>query len=409
MFKKFLISILIIILLSNFVFAIGISPTHAKIALKPGETKTMTFDIIKHVGTHADFTFIGDKEVLSGFDANPKRVPIPNRDNLVTITYTYPQNLSRGGYFGTSLIIEEVRVIEGSAVGGRAAVGVPISIFLQFLGKYGDAKFDAKDAKINQPVEFDVTINNWGTENFNSASGLITVFDSQNNKLAELRTENVPVAPMETKVLKVFWDSAGYPKGNYYATANVTFDELKQNLNDTFRIGELNVTIINFTRQVYQNTIANFYVTVKNEWNDPLDNLFADVTIKNGTQTISTFTASEKTINSWETKNMKGFFNTFDIPAGNYDASISLSFNEKGSSENHHANAEGGIEVLPYTPPKQNLTANESLKQIEEPTNSYFTTTNMMLFVMLLLFLFNIIIFIIKRREEREEDENKAS
>jgi hypothetical protein len=404
MFNKIVLPIILILLLSISCSAIGITPTRFQVSLKPGQSQTVTIDVIRHTGTQCNIYPIGDPEFIAAF-ASKGNYQLPNKNNNILLTFNYPTNISRGGYFGGQLVFEEMRPnVEGA--GARAAVGAPVSLLIQFIGKYAGAQLDAKDTKLNQPVPIALKITNFGTENIASASGTVSIFDNTHNKIGEVSTQPAPLAPMQSTTFNLTWDSNGYTKGNYYAEAYVTYDEKSATANDTFKIGTLNLKILNFSDTANQDTVNSFYIKVENEWNDPLENLFADVTLKNISGQVASFSISEQEINAWQVKNMKGFFNAQGIQPGDYDANILLAFNEVGITSKQHSNASGKIKVLPYTAPVKNETK-ETPKTTEAPTgfSAYLTMTNILMFILLIFFIINILIFILKRKKEDKKDE----
>ena len=65
------------------------------------------------------------------------------------------------------------------------------------------------------------------------------------------------------------FDTKGLRPGNYSATANMDFDGMKKTDSDNFRIGNLNVKVVDYTKELDNSGIKRFDVTVESEWNDP--------------------------------------------------------------------------------------------------------------------------------------------
>ncbi len=394
---KKLTALLIFLLVLPIVYSVGVSPAEAKINFKPNLETQITYRLRSNMNSamDVDLQLSGDLAEYATLSSN-KVFLNPGEYGSVNVSLKFPEKIEKPGNHAIRFIATE-STGTGGPVGARGEVISPIEIFVQYPGKYAEASLDAKDAKLGKDAEFVVTVNNVGTEKINGAKAVIDIYNG-NEKVGSVATDEKPVDIYGSATLNAKWNTKGQKQGNYKAVATVQYDEKSTTAQDNFRIGILNVKIIDYTKEVYEKQVNGFNVEVQSEWNDPVENLFADVSVLNGSYKLMTFSASEKTLSSWEIKNITGYLNTANLLVGSYKINIALSFNEIGSNEMHYSYKNGTIDVLKGG--KTEMPA----KGFESGFGSYLTTTNILILILILLVIFNLVWFWRRKKNKNEEE-----
>jgi hypothetical protein len=389
---KRLIALLIFLLVLPVVYSIGVSPAEVKINFKPNLETSIGYRLRSNMASamNVEIQLKGDLAEYATLGSD--RVFIePGKYGYVNVSLNFPAKIEKPGLHTIQFIATEATGT-GGPVGARGEVISMIKIFVQFPGKYADASLDARDAKLGKDAEFIVTVNNLGTEKINGAKAVIDIYNG-NEKVGTVKTDEKPIDIFGSATLNAKWSTKGQKQGNYRAVATVQYDEKTTTAEDNFMIGVLNVKIIDHTKEVYEKQVNEFNVEVKSEWNDPVENLFADVSVLKDNTELMAFSVSEKTLGPWEIKNLTGYFNTANLQVSSYEISIALSFNELGKNEMHYSYKNGTIDVL-----KAGETA-----MTAAGFGRYLTTTNMLIFILILLVIINIIWFWKRRKNEEEE------
>ncbi len=393
MIMKRLTALLIFLLVLPIAYSIGVSPAETKLNFKPNLETQLTYNLRSNMANAMDveLRLSGDLAEYATLSSDTIFIK-PGESGQATVSLKLPEKIEKPGEH-TIMFIATESTGTGGPEGARGEVLSPITIFVQYPGKYAEASLNAKDAKLGKDAEFIVTVRNLGTLKINGAKAVIDIY-SGNEKVGSVTTDEKPVDLFGSATLNAKWNTKGQKQGNYRAVATVQYDEKTTTAEHRFMIGILNVKIINYTKEVYEKQVNEFKVGVQSEWNDPVENLFADVKVLDNSKELMTFSASEKRLNPWEIKNLAGYFNTANIQAGSYDISIALTFNEIGSDEKHYSYKNGTIDVL--TGGEVAMTAKGG------GMGRYLTTTNILILILILLVIINLIWFWKRKKNEEE-------
>ena len=267
----------------------------------------------------------------------------------------------------------------GGMVSGRASIRTPIVIKVPYPGIYAVISFDVRNLNINETTNFAVTINNLGKKNISKAKAAIDIITNE-NLVETLFTEEKPVSVRTTEQLKAFFNASKHTPGPYKAIAHVTYDDKSKDLEKNFKIGTLNVEIINHTRAFFKDEIAKFDIEIKSGWNNKLDNVYAEVKVFNNTKEVSSFKTVSVNLKPWEKKIISNFWDSKGLGKGTYDVEITLFYEGSTTKLN------GKIDII-------------VLKEEASFFKKYFTTTNLLVIVVILLIIINIIILAKKRQK----------
>jgi len=379
------------------VFSVGVSPASVNVVFSPNLEQDIEFRFRNNMGQDMNILLRLEGEFSKYATLDSDKIFVADGGyGFTTVHLKLPEKPEKAGWNTIWLVATEAEVRGGGSVGAKGEVKVPINIFSQYPGKYVEVILDAKDAKIGEDAEFEVTVKNLGTENISSVKATIEIYNGK-KKLDEVKTDEKPLNVLESVKLYAKWPTRGQEPGKYFAKAIVDYDGNTAYANDTFRIGQLYIAITNFTKNAIAGTINKFLVEIESNWNDDVENVYADVFVfKNGEKKSQFKTISEK-VSKFEKKNLTGYLDASNIDVGIYDLSIVLNY------EGLTTNASGLLNV-----------SGERLPEVELPTaerpsgfGKYLTATNLLILIIILLVLMNIWLYK-RRKRENEAKQNQG-
>ncbi len=367
----FFMFLLTFLMCSYVVNAIRISPDSIRIEFEPNFEKSYIF-----YTERADNVGIAIEGELAKY-VNIEKNSIA-KDGTFVIKVKLPAEIETPG---KNLIFVGVTEggNEGGMVSGIASIRTPIDIRVPYPGIYAEIGFNAHDLNINETANFAVTINNLGKKDIDSAMAVIDIFDINARLVEKLFTEEKKVKINTPENLEVLFDASKHTAGMYKAIAHITYADKSKDLESTFKIGALNIQIINYTKTFFKDKIAKFDIEIESGWNSKIDNVFAEVKVFNNTKEISSFKTVSVRLEPWEKKKISTFWDNDGAGEGTYDVEINLFYEGKITK------VTGKIEIIT---PKE-----------ETSFKKYLAPINLLIVIVALLIIINIIVLFKKRKK----------
>ncbi len=211
----------------------------------------------------------------------------------------------------------------GTAIGTSIDIRGVIDIHVPYPGKYLELALSSHNVNIGEPVEFELFIASKGIEGVNITPKIEIA--SEEKIIETLYFTNRFLESQEEIKLKKTLDTTNYNAGNYNATVIVDYGRIAK-AESKFRIGDLVINIVNYTRQITIGGLQKFNIEIESGWNDEIDGAYAEVFILNATTDLLSFKTSSTSLTPWEKKNITGFFDTTDFTKGFYDANITIKY-----------------------------------------------------------------------------------
>lgn len=311
-----------IIVFSNVVSSLGISPGSVNIEYVPGAEHEFKYTVI---------TEDPESEVLVnlvGWLAKYANVSTERLRGTSTffVYLKLPESIEIPGFHELGVHVREVSSEEGS-ITTSVAIQTDIKIFVPYPGKYLEASLGIPDANFDSILPVEVRLANKGKESVLAKTD-VKFFSSPLDFIFSLSFDPLLLDPGQERFLSKNLNMSIFKPGNYLAEAIVDYGETVQ-VNRTFRIGYLFVNITNFTSGLEKKSIQKFFIEVESNWNEYLDNVYAIVNVSN-----STFKTDFKTVSTdlprWEKKTLEGFLDT-DKLEGAYDTDITVFYKDERS------------------------------------------------------------------------------
>ena len=368
----FLLVIVLGALLVQSVYAlVGISPPeHIDINFQPGLERDFTF---KGFGTTAETKLLirSEGELNSSITFDVSEINQTSSTNIFHAYLKLPDKIERPGNNVVYISLQTVSSAQRGVIGTSETVLVPINIYVPYPGKYIEASFTVDDVNLGEDLFFVLDVINRGTQDLNQLSASLNILDSVDTRLHALQTEKIFLAKEQRHKFELVLNSSRLGgQGPYKAEVSIFFDGETQVIKKQFKVGKLDINILNNTEMFEKDKINPFDIMIESIWNSKIDNIFAKVKIKD-----SEFQTPSISLDKWEIKTLKGFWDTTGFEEGFYDANITLFY--------------------------ENLTKSK-ISKVEIVKKFRLNTTMILISVMILVILVDIIWFCILIKKKRK-------
>ncbi len=226
---------------------------------------------------------------------------------------------------------EEVTAPGGVGIVAKTAAYHGIFINAPFAGKYLKGSMGVPPIKVGEKALFSFSFTHQGNETIDSLKGIISIFNRtrEGNVVAKLVFPPIRnIAPSDTKETTIPWDIGGIAVGDYFAVAELDYDGHKITFEQSLRIGDLVVKVLNYTREFVQEGISRMDILVQSFWNDPIEGVYSEVSL--GELRLKT---PESAIQPWEQATLASYVDTLALTLGQHPVAITTYFGGKNSVE----------------------------------------------------------------------------
>lgn len=323
MSKKILLlvlSFMFIISVIQPVYSVGLAHGQLKHYFEPNKEITVAFQVI-HIkpGTEANVYLEGELKEYSTMSEI-------DETGRFTVTVKLPENLDTPGVHGVLAIAAEVPIDPAKTmIATLTTVRVPIRIIVPYDGPYLELKdFHATDAGISQNVLFRTWVINWGTEAISDAKAKVDVYDPDGNYVTAVTTDEYTVNLEEEVEMSSLWNTSELVRGIYTAKSTITYaDQSETSKTVEFRVGELLVSIEDYTTTLEIDGVQPFEITVKNEWSESIQNVYGTVVLDD-----KEFKTTPVDLGMFEDGKLTAHVDTSTFQEGTVDGKITIFFGE---------------------------------------------------------------------------------
>ena len=318
MIKRGIIFLFLVILFLRITSAsLGISPATKDLNFVPNGEYEYTFNIVTDNSEgELDIYLDGDLAQYARLSKTTAR-----GSESFKVTITFQDKIERPGIHGLTVGVKE-RPSENEFIGTVIDIGATIRIFVPYPGKYIEGDFNVLDGNIDENVPVELKLTNRGKESLNVGVE-IRFFSGGGELIYTMPFEPAQLNVSGERYFRKYLNTSGYRPGEYLAEAVVDYGDLFF-ANKSFRVGSLNVEISNFTEKLASKDIQKFSVDVESKWNNPLEEIYAEVNVSNFTWS-TIFRTPSVDLSPWEKKTLVGFLDT-NFMEGEYSTNISLSY-----------------------------------------------------------------------------------
>lgn len=248
-------------------------------------------------------------------------------NNQFDLIIEVPEILPEPGTYWFSLYATEINDEEESGIGSLLSVNLRFLIEVPPHGKAISVSLEIPDVNEHQQIPIAVNIVSKGLENINLLTGKVTIYDQKNLSVASLNLKGKPLPALASTTLSANLPADKLSPAKYWAKAVVNYDGEEKIAQDAFKIGNLDLILVNYTSQL-EPEFSEFNALVENNWGNPIQIAYAIVSI-NETELLTTPTIS---LGPWQKGELKGILRTDFVP-GNYSGSIKLFYDDLSKTE----------------------------------------------------------------------------
>ena len=238
------------------------------------------------------------------------------------------------------------------APGGEGGIGISanpqgtIIVIVPYPGKYATVSLSANNANVGEPVKFNAIATSLGKEDINAYAilDIISMKEKKQVDRIDFGSRFIPSTKSEQFYREL--ETKNYKAGNYNATIIVTYGGEKPAKESViFKLGELFVDILSYSNDFERGKINRFNIEAESFWNDPIENLYANVTILDYN---ITFLTPSIDIAPWSKAFLTGYFDTTPIQEKKFKAKITLSYQDKTTEKVVDLRFKSKISILTY-------------------------------------------------------------
>jgi len=316
--KEVVVVFLIFIFFSlQFVLSLGISPGKQSVDFSPNLELEYTFRVLTGPTQEVELYALGDLAEFVEFD---KKGFVGGGNFNVKIKL--PSQIEKPGDHILLIGVRE-KVDDEGDIGGSVAVQSPIVISVPYPGKYAEISFDVSNVNVGEEINLEVYVESKGKEPIDTST-TVEVYDFEGKKIKNLNLGSFVINNQESYVFEGNTNIDN--PGSYKAIAIVNYQAGIARAESNFRVGYLFVNITSYTSKVIKKGIQPFIIGIENLWNDPLDNVFAEVYISKNGENVTDFLTPSSSLFKWEKKSLIGYLDTEKLDIGEYDSKIVLKY-----------------------------------------------------------------------------------
>jgi len=271
------------------------------------------------------------------FRVEPSNLTALEHDHSFKVIFNVPKDVDLSRYepgIHTLWLVAEEVFSSMSGIGARGVVKLPIRIRVLYDYAVIKASISVKNGNVNDLLPVKLSLENWGKEN-TVVNGFVNVLDSQQKIQRTLTFDPIEVKATERKEVNLVLDTTGFLQGEYTAVAEIYWNENKNKTiaSTTFLVGNLDLKIKNYTKELKADEINPFEITVESLWNNPMEDVYARVLLKGPDGKEFSMKTPTYTLDPWKELTLKGYVDLTGAPTGKYKGKIVIYFDGKSKEK----------------------------------------------------------------------------
>ena len=339
-----LLIVLMIIIGIGIISALGITPGRTTIDYEPGNEKEIIFSVLNNEHKPMQIVLMVQGELNDSI-----KIYTDEKDGIIDFLPSetskqfnykikFPKSIeNKPGLHTADIVALEIPQVsgEGNYVGATVAVVSQIYVYVPCPGKCVDADFEILDAEKNATATVIVPVINRGKVGIGNARAIVDIYNLDYEKKDSITTDSWPIAIGARSELSGKWQVALNP-GSYIAKVTVVYDGESISFEKQFSIGDQQLNIESILVNDFQlGEIAKLQILVENNWNQELENVFANLLIYNNErQIMADIKSSNENIPSLSKKTLVAYWDTVGVSEGEYSGSLMIVHNKKSVDKN---------------------------------------------------------------------------
>ncbi|MBT6402747.1 hypothetical protein HOK09_04810 [Candidatus Woesearchaeota archaeon] len=341
--KKFIFNLLsvftLLVLTVSLVSALGISPAKKIVDFEDGLNFESEFKVVNTLDRFTKVS-IGVEGELSKYVVLEKGNILSleaNKETIVKYSLNIPKTLSKNDisqgnndiYFTAREIVDLKENLIGTSVGLISLLRVKVP----HDTKYISSDFYIYEGDVGSNTIFVIPVENLGVENLSKVSVALNIHDGQNT-IDELKSKSIPIVTGERKEIRLVWPTEVNP-GEYFVNVILEYDSKINEFEDKFIVEGRKMSINDLIVGEVLGDAVKFEVTVKNIWNEELNNVYAEISVYDlNNLLISSFVTSKESISKRKEGKFTGHIDVGDLEEGEYITKLRVHYGNKDIEQN---------------------------------------------------------------------------
>lgn len=329
--------LLVIILLTSNISAIGIRAPKVKetFDFSPNLKIERNYQIVTNAGKTMDYEVYGDGELKNYISVDPERFySIASGQNPTF--HAILQLPEADSEIGPGLHDARFCAAETETLGeGGGQIGVKTSscavIWIRTLyeQKWIEFVFNAPSVNHGETIHFTINVKSWTKQDINNINAKITIKNKETGEILEtLITQTETLPSNEEVILETYLETINFLPGKYSALLEINYDGLTKIEEKDFVIGTLDIAVLNYTKQLENNKIDKFYVTLENKWNNKIESVSLELEIDKENYKSETFSLEAR-----QKKEIMMYVDTNPLEMGEQKGILKINYDEESRSQ----------------------------------------------------------------------------
>ncbi|MBI4145534.1 hypothetical protein HY493_05025 [Candidatus Woesearchaeota archaeon] len=311
----------LIILLSLSVSAFGIRPAQKTIEFVPGAEYDGRFTIVRDSGEPANVRVYAEGALAPYITFDQDTLTLEGLEADIHYHVKLPSDIAPGDSLGRIMVEQQLPSGE-DGIGARIRITFKIHVTAPYPEKFIGGALDVTSAGYDLAVK--TTIQNLGITSLAEVHPLVTITDADDAQVTQVSLPKKPLPIATTETFERTVTLPGIKNGVYRATAAVTYDGALLELIKEFTIGNPTVTIAYKDQYLKAGEINTFNFEVVNQWNAPIDNIVARLSIQGNEQELAAFKTERFSLAAHERKRVTAYLDARKLAPGQYPAMLSI-------------------------------------------------------------------------------------
>ncbi len=215
---------------------------------------------------------------------------------------------------------------KGNAV-AVTAIRCPFYVDVPYPGKYLLFNFNVPNINTGEKNNLSYHLENRGKEKIENLNLYFKILKN-NVSLKEYKVNIKELNSSQILNKKLLLDTETLKPGYYDVLGYAVYDEENLSLYKKFRVGDLDVNVLNATNKVLQNNFLKLNFTVENNWNKKIKNVYLIYYIKNDVFEFKKMKTISIDLEPFEIKTFENIYEAPGIIPGDYFIHYELYFSD---------------------------------------------------------------------------------
>jgi len=255
----------------------------------------------------------------------------PGETKAFRFNILMPEKFEKPGDYRFDFVASEIAIEESTDF--ISVLTASASIFIvrvPFEGPYLSSRLKATSVSVGELVPFYLKMENTGSVALSNIEGVIDIFNVYNESVGQL-SFNDQLELGEIKEIQMKWNPEDNTFGDYWGMSTLNFQGKTSESMANFKLGDVHVSILDYDNDVEVGTINRYYLRVKSDWGNEIDNVVAFLEIYHNP--FKSFKSETFRLNSWEERDVLIYVDAEGMSSGKYPARLSLIYDDIHTEE----------------------------------------------------------------------------